>query len=335
LVGLSYGQNLKYVFDVMRIFDANEVASMLEAAKPGQDYPNYNEIPASAQNYNCGDKKGFYADVSTQCQVFHRCDVNGNHTAYLCVNTTVFNQVTLICDYYFNVDCSKSKQYENFANSRLYTDQPLFDTPPADYVVPAMAAIQAKQGTSAQGRAIDNGASGNQVQPSRGNKPAPKPAAGGKATPKPKATTTTTAETTPAAEETTTAAAGDTTAAAGGDQDTTAAPSDQDTTAAAGGDQDTTAAAGGDQDTTAAAGGDQDTTAAGGDQDTTAAPSGEDTTAAAGGDQDTTAASGGDQDTTAAAGGDTTAAAGGDQTTAGSDETTTSAAEETTTAASS
>jgi hypothetical protein len=127
----------KYVFDYMKpALSAAEVIALL-SSKEGPQWPTLNSIPDN--NFDCSSKKqpGFYADQSTQCQVFHRCDVNGNLTSYLCVNTTVFNQLTLVCDYWYNVDCSKSADVENLANSRLYTDQPLFDSPPADYVAPS------------------------------------------------------------------------------------------------------------------------------------------------------------------------------------------------------
>ena len=31
----------------------------------------------------------------------------------------LYNQITLVCDWFFNVDCSKSAQFENYSNSRL------------------------------------------------------------------------------------------------------------------------------------------------------------------------------------------------------------------------
>ena len=31
----------------------------------------------------------------------------------------LFNQITLICDRFYNIDCSKSAQFENYSNSRL------------------------------------------------------------------------------------------------------------------------------------------------------------------------------------------------------------------------
>ena len=70
-------------------------------------WPTYNSIPQT--NFDCASKKqpGFYADVETRCQVFRRCDINGNMTSFLCTNMTVFNQITLTCDYWYNVDCQK------------------------------------------------------------------------------------------------------------------------------------------------------------------------------------------------------------------------------------
>jgi len=133
----------QYVWDYLKpALNVAEVQEILSKAEPGTTYPNYAAIPQT--NFQCGSKKqpGFYADVDAQCQVFHRCDVNGNQTSYLCVNSTIFNQVTLVCDYFFNVDCQKFASLENFANERLYTDKPLFDTPPAEYVPPGVGAPQ-------------------------------------------------------------------------------------------------------------------------------------------------------------------------------------------------
>ncbi|OWA53162.1 hypothetical protein BV898_17596 [Hypsibius exemplaris] len=114
---------------------ADGVMDLLLHAQPGVTYPIMkNGIPAT--KFVCS-KPGFYADVETNCQVFHRCEINGgNMTSYFCVDTTVFNQVTLVCDYWFNVDCDRSVELADFANSRLYTNRELFDTPPKEYTSP-------------------------------------------------------------------------------------------------------------------------------------------------------------------------------------------------------
>lgn len=143
-VAAQQGGRQQYVFDLLRpALDGAQVVDILINAQPGVTFPNYAQIPQTS--FQCPQQPGFYADVAAQCQVFHRCDINGNQTSYLCVNTTVFNQITLVCDYFFNVDCQGSQQYANFANSRLYTDLPLFDTPPADYVAPSQLLAQKQQ----------------------------------------------------------------------------------------------------------------------------------------------------------------------------------------------
>ncbi|GAU95716.1 hypothetical protein RvY_07290 [Ramazzottius varieornatus] len=130
----------QFVWDLLKpALTAGEVEILL-ASRDANNYPTYNEIPQTS--FACNGRVGFYADVDAQCQVFHRCDINGNMTSYLCVNSTIFNQITLICDAWYNVDCANSPQYESYANSRLYTDLPLFDTPPAGYLTPAQRAAQ-------------------------------------------------------------------------------------------------------------------------------------------------------------------------------------------------
>jgi hypothetical protein len=331
LIGCAAAQT-QYVWDLLNPYlNAAEVQALLANAKAGSDYPNYDQIPQT--NFDCSSKKqsGFYADTDAKCQVFHRCDINGNMTSYLCVNTTVFNQITLVCDYYFNVDCSKAQSFENFANSRLYqgADVPLFDTPPADYETPqqkqqaADAEVIASGGSvqpskpikaggnngksnskakattkkpSIGSRNMDNNANGNQVQPGQ-NKPA-KPASG-KVTPK--ATTTTTAS----SSEVTSQAAEDTTA--GSSEATSAGSSEGSSEASSASGEDTTAASSSEGSSEASSASGEDTTAASSSEGSSEASSasGEDTTAA-GGDQSASSESG---DTTSAGGEDTTTAA--------------------------
>lgn len=61
---------------------------------------------------------GFWVYQSAQCQVSHQCGINGNKANYLCVNPTVFYQITLICWYFFNLGCfnvglAKSSELQN------------------------------------------------------------------------------------------------------------------------------------------------------------------------------------------------------------------------------
>ncbi|GAU94916.1 hypothetical protein RvY_06615 [Ramazzottius varieornatus] len=129
----------------------DQIQEIYAAAQPGQDFPILSEIPQS--NIDCASFKqpGFYADDSSRCQVFHRCDVNGNLTSYLCPNMTVFNQITLICDWFWNVDCSQSKQFQDYSNSRLYTEKNVLLDNQDDYELQAAAtgAVQSSASASA------------------------------------------------------------------------------------------------------------------------------------------------------------------------------------------
>ncbi|OQV25673.1 hypothetical protein BV898_00605 [Hypsibius exemplaris] len=140
----------KFVYDLLKPpLTAAEVQTIM-TSRDANNYPQYNTIPQT--NFSCGQKNqaGFYADVEAQCQLWHRCDLAGKQTNYLCTNSTVFNQITLVCDSWYNVDCQRSIELEDFANSRLYTNQPLFDSPPADYVSPSQLVLLQNQGLIAQ-----------------------------------------------------------------------------------------------------------------------------------------------------------------------------------------
>jgi hypothetical protein len=98
-----------------------EIQDLLNAAVAGQDYPANAVIPDKVVDCKAYNQPGFYADDSdpSKCQVFHRCDENGVSSSYLCPNMTLFNQITLICDWFVNVDCAVSKQFVDYSNSRL------------------------------------------------------------------------------------------------------------------------------------------------------------------------------------------------------------------------
>uniref|UniRef100_A0A182KE49 Chitin-binding type-2 domain-containing protein n=1 Tax=Anopheles christyi TaxID=43041 RepID=A0A182KE49_9DIPT len=78
--------------------------------KPGIDYPALAEIPETS--FKCKDQryKGFFGDPETNCQVWHYCDLNGGKASFLCPNGTIFSQVALTCDWWFNVKCSTTAQ---------------------------------------------------------------------------------------------------------------------------------------------------------------------------------------------------------------------------------
>ncbi|XP_059475092.1 uncharacterized protein LOC132196445 [Neocloeon triangulifer] len=87
--------------------------------RPGVDYPTYRTIPPTAFDCRTQRYKGFFADPETQCQVWHYCDLNGGQASFLCPNGTIFNQVLLTCDWWFNVKCNSSLQ-AYVLNERLY-----------------------------------------------------------------------------------------------------------------------------------------------------------------------------------------------------------------------
>ncbi|GAB6019516.1 hypothetical protein CHUAL_001092, partial [Chamberlinius hualienensis] len=77
----------------------------------GKDYPTLRRPPQHT-SFTCQDKvPGIYADVETGCQVYHVCQSDERRESSLCVNGTVFNQESLACDWWYNVDCSASPRF--------------------------------------------------------------------------------------------------------------------------------------------------------------------------------------------------------------------------------
>jgi len=137
--------------------DADGIQELMYEVKPGEDFPLLHEIPKDL-HVDCGSfhQAGFYADVDTgRCQLFHRCDINGNLTSFLCPNQTLFNQITLVCDWWFNIDCSQSKQFYDYSNSRLYQETLPFLDDELNYVMEVTGAVQSS-GTKQRTRRSDN-----------------------------------------------------------------------------------------------------------------------------------------------------------------------------------
>ncbi|KAL6263749.1 hypothetical protein P5V15_003834, partial [Pogonomyrmex californicus] len=107
-------------YQVYQVFFGNEdlLREWLKGAgvtgQPGVDYPALTSIPVTS--FSCrGLRGGYYADLETNCQVFHICN-NGRKISFLCPNGTIFQQSQLICDWWFKVDCSRSTElYEQSA----------------------------------------------------------------------------------------------------------------------------------------------------------------------------------------------------------------------------
>ncbi|XP_032671967.1 uncharacterized protein LOC116844501 [Odontomachus brunneus] len=87
--------------------------------KPSVDYPAYATIPETS--FSCKEQryKGFFGDPATGCQVWHYCDLNGGKSSFLCPNGTIFSQIALTCDWWFNVKCETTTQLY-VLNERLY-----------------------------------------------------------------------------------------------------------------------------------------------------------------------------------------------------------------------
>ncbi|KAF5273089.1 hypothetical protein FQR65_LT04831 [Abscondita terminalis] len=104
--------------------------------RPGIDYPALSHIPPTSFDCQTQRYKGFFADPDTSCQVWHYCDLNGGQASFLCPNGTIFSQVALTCDWWFNVKCSTTTQLY-VLNERLYKYIiPLKPKFPEDYAGP-------------------------------------------------------------------------------------------------------------------------------------------------------------------------------------------------------
>merc|ERR1711994_584440 len=99
---------------------------------PGEDYPIYAEVPQTG--FICDDKidGGYYADPEAECQAFHICTADGQgglaKYSFLCPNGTILNQNYLVCDWWFNFDCTEAEAIAEEVNAALAEA-------PADWVV--------------------------------------------------------------------------------------------------------------------------------------------------------------------------------------------------------
>ncbi|GAU95949.1 hypothetical protein RvY_07465 [Ramazzottius varieornatus] len=114
LRGYNKGRNVQDPLDSVQAYD------LISTAQAGSDYPNFSTIPTTGFSCEQVGQPGFYADTEARCQVIRRCDINAIETSYLCPNMTVFNQITLVCDWFFNVDCAQSSNFYDYSNRRLY-----------------------------------------------------------------------------------------------------------------------------------------------------------------------------------------------------------------------
>ncbi|KAK2726425.1 uncharacterized protein LOC136031954 [Artemia franciscana] len=92
-------------------------------------FPVFLTIPQVT--FSCGNRlPGFYADQSAGCQVYHQCLFDGRRYTHLCGVGTIFNQEHLVCDHWYNYDCSKAEidsrvneRYQRFFTTEVPTQQ--------------------------------------------------------------------------------------------------------------------------------------------------------------------------------------------------------------------
>merc|ERR1712002_1329087 len=122
---------------------------------PGEDYPIYAEVPQTG--FICDDKidGGYYADPEAECQAFHICTADGQgglaKYSFLCPNGTILNQNYLICDWWFNFDCTEAEAIAEEVNAALAEERAAASGDQAAYGAPSADYSAAGEGYSAEG----------------------------------------------------------------------------------------------------------------------------------------------------------------------------------------
>nr|XP_033327612.1 FK506-binding protein 5-like isoform X1 [Megalopta genalis]XP_033327613.1 FK506-binding protein 5-like isoform X1 [Megalopta genalis]XP_033327614.1 FK506-binding protein 5-like isoform X1 [Megalopta genalis]XP_033327615.1 FK506-binding protein 5-like isoform X1 [Megalopta genalis] len=109
----------------LSILNLQHGSVLCSAGEPG--YLDFDNLPET--NFSCQGKVigGYYADVEAGCQMFHVCTIGQKDLVsdeimdikFLCLNGTVFDQETRVCERVDEVDCSKSERFYNL-NLELY-----------------------------------------------------------------------------------------------------------------------------------------------------------------------------------------------------------------------
>lgn len=106
---------------LLSILNLQHGSLLCSAGEPG--YLDFDNLPET--NFSCQGKVigGYYADVEAGCQMFHVCTIGQKDEImdikFLCLNGTVFDQETRVCERVDEVDCSKSERFYNL-NLELY-----------------------------------------------------------------------------------------------------------------------------------------------------------------------------------------------------------------------
>ena len=138
---------------------------------PGEDYPIYSEVPETAFSCEGQVDGGYYADPEAECQAFHICTADGAgglaQYSFLCPNGTLFNQNYVICDWWFNFDCSTAEDLYSL-NDEIAAEREALDSAASDaldiYEAPA------DEGYAAPPTYEEAGRSGRRLSSRRNNR---------------------------------------------------------------------------------------------------------------------------------------------------------------------
>jgi hypothetical protein len=61
----------------------------------------------------------------------------------------LFNQITLVCDWWYNVDCSQAESFYDYSNSRLYISKDVHLLDDQDEIMEAIGAVAKPASSSA------------------------------------------------------------------------------------------------------------------------------------------------------------------------------------------
>merc|ERR1712106_368027 len=94
--------------------------------EPGEDYPIYSEVPDTSFTCDGQVEGGYYSDPEAECQAFHICGGGAEGSliqySFLCPNGSLFNQEYIVCDWWFNVDCSQAEDFY-FLNEEIAAER--------------------------------------------------------------------------------------------------------------------------------------------------------------------------------------------------------------------
>ncbi|CAH1388547.1 unnamed protein product, partial [Nezara viridula] len=89
----------------IRLHTYNQIVNIEEVKDVSKNM--YKALKKPQRNFQlCGSNQGYVADISSGCQVFYICLGSGAGEPMMCPNGTLFNQEVLVCDWWYNVECS-------------------------------------------------------------------------------------------------------------------------------------------------------------------------------------------------------------------------------------